>query len=121
MTLVLDAGALIEAEGGGERTLALIHGRPAGAQVVVPASVLAQVWRGGPQARLSRLLRGDVQVAALDEAAARAVGALLRASGTRDIADAQVVLVARQHKAAIVTSDPDDLRALDPKAKLHTL
>ena len=81
---------------------------------------MAQVWRGGPQHRLSKLLKA-VEVQPLDVAAARAVGTLLAATGTSDIVDAHVVLVARQHRAVILTSDPDDLRRLDPGATIHTL
>lgn len=121
MNVVLDAGALIDVERGGFATKSLLESRPRDGRVIVPAGVLAQVWRGGPQARLSQLLRGGVDVHALDEPAARAVGSLLRASGTSDVVDAHVVLVARQHRAVIVTSDPDDLRRLDPRAELHTL
>ena len=120
MTIVLDAGALIEAERGGGSTTALLDTRPRGERVVVPAGVLAQVWRGARQARLAKLLKA-VEVQPLDEAAARAVGTLLAATGTNDIVDAHVVLVARQHRAVILTSDPDGLRRLDPRATIHTL
>lgn len=121
MNLVLDAGGLIDVERGGFGTKSLIETRPPGSRLVVPAGVLAQVWRGGPQPRLSKLLRSGVEVQPLDRMAARAVGALLAASGTSDIVDAHVVLVARQHNAVIVTSDADDLHHLDPRAHLHTV
>jgi predicted nucleic acid-binding protein len=42
----------------------------------------------------------------------------LAASGTRDIVDAHVVVCARRSRQPIVTSDPDDLRRLDPAAVL---
>ena len=47
-----------------------------------------------------------------------ALGIILAASGTRDIVDAHVVLCARRAKQPIMTSDPDDLRRLDSKARL---
>jgi predicted nucleic acid-binding protein len=43
---------------------------------------------------------------------------LLAASRASDIVDAHVVICARRHGEAIVTSDPDDLRQLDPKTRL---
>jgi hypothetical protein len=42
------------------------------------------------------------------------VGRLLAASGTSDITDAHVVICARRSGQRVVTSDPGDLRALDP-------
>lgn len=58
-SIVLDAGALIEVERGGRRVLALVdEGLRAGSAIVVPAPVLAQVWRGGKrQALLARFRR----------------------------------------------------------------
>jgi predicted nucleic acid-binding protein len=52
----------------------------------------------------------------------RAVAAtLLAASGTADIADAHVVICARRAAQRIATSDPDDLRALDPSVDVVVL
>jgi len=39
---------------------------------------------------------------------------LLVASGTSDITDAHVVICARRADQPVVTSDPGDLRQLDP-------
>ena len=75
----------------------------------VPAGVLAQVWRGGPQAGLSRLLKG-CQVEPLVEEQARAVGQLAGLSGHDDTVDVAVVEGAVRRSDAVVTSDPDDLR-----------
>lgn len=122
MTLVLDAGALIDLEHRGDHALALLEvAKREGEAVIVPATVLAQVWRGGPQAEISRVLRTGVSVPPLDEPAARAVGALLGLTGTRDVVDGHVAVLARYHGAVIVTSDPDDLRRLDPRATLHVI
>jgi hypothetical protein len=49
------------------------------------------------------------------------MGRLLAASGTCDIADAHVVVCARRSGQPVVTSDPGDLRALDPALRLITL
>jgi predicted nucleic acid-binding protein len=46
------------------------------------------------------------------------VGRLLAASGTSDIVDAHVVICARRTGQQVVTSDPGDLRLLDPAVRL---
>jgi len=50
----------------------------------------------------------------LDRVDATAVGRLLAGSGTSDVVDAHVVHCARRRAQQVVTSDPDDLRRLDP-------
>ena len=61
-----------------QRMQALHHqALESGVVPVVPAGALAQVWRGGPQPMLSRLLAG-CRVEALDEPRARSAGAALR-------------------------------------------
>jgi hypothetical protein len=118
---VLDAGALIafERNDAAVRTLielAVKHG----AVLHAPAGVVAQVWRDGArQARLSRLLgSGYVRVQALDLPEAQASGALCGTSGKSDIVDASVVLLARRHRAKVVTSDVSDLKRIDPTLAL---
>jgi hypothetical protein len=87
---------------------------------VVPAGVVGQVWRAGRrQARLARFLRGDrLQVETLDDQRAREAGQLCGIKGTHDVVDASVVLCARRHGHRIVTSDPADIRRLDPTVAL---
>jgi hypothetical protein len=46
---------------------------------------------------------------------ATSVGRLLNASSTDDIVDAHVVVCARRAGQQVVTSDPDDVRRLDPQ------
>jgi predicted nucleic acid-binding protein len=120
--VTLDAGALVATERGDRRMTGLLAVALAeAAGVYLPAGVLAQVWRGGSrQARLARLLVDPaVEVVPLNEARARAAGALCGRAGTSDIVDASVVLCARERgNTAIITSDPDDLARLDPKARL---
>jgi predicted nucleic acid-binding protein len=53
------------------------------------------------------------EVVALDDYQARAAGQLCGLAGTSDVVDASVALVARQRGAAVVTSDPAELRRLD--------
>lgn len=116
MSLVLDAGALIAVERDDRATAALIDvARQDGREIVVPAGVVGQAWRGGSrQARLARLLSAhDVHVEPLTDVAARAAGVLCGAAGTSDVIDASVVLAARRHRATVISSDRDDLRILD--------
>lgn len=110
--LTYDAGALIAAERG-DRKLWTLHRRALERETppTVPAAVLAQVWRGGPQANLSRLLRGCV-VDDLDEAFARMCGVALAVSSTADVIDATVVVGAARRGDAVVTSDLGDLERL---------
>jgi len=87
-----------------------------GAEIIIPAGVLAQVWRGGSrQARLAALVGGPAtRVEALNEALAKAAGQLCGRRGTADVVDASVVLAARQAGGAVVTADVEDIRRLDP-------
>ena len=119
--LTLDAGALIAFERADRRiTLLLGLALRYRLEIVVPAGVVAQVWRDGRrQARLARLLGDDnVEVDVLDDQRARAAGQLCGVRRTTDIVDASVVLCARARKHRIVTSDPDGLAHLDPAASL---
>jgi len=115
---------LIKLERGDEFVRALVrraarHESP----LIIPSGVLGQVWRDGSrQARLAALLGNKVsKVEALDESTAKAAGALCGRAGTSDVIDASVVLAARLHKAVVVTSDPDDLRRLDPDIELAVI
>jgi hypothetical protein len=60
------------------------------------------------------LASGALAVRDLDREEAQASGVLCGRTATRDVVDASVVLLARRHGATVVTSDPDDLRRLDP-------
>ncbi len=116
MTLVLDAGALIAVERGDRATAALIEvARRQSRPIIVPAGVVAQVWRDGSrQARIARLLTASqVSVDALTDAVARAAGVLCGAAGTADVVDASVVIAARRHNATVISADRNDLRRLD--------
>ena len=115
--LSLDSGALIAIEAGQRRVLAVVdEALRGGVGVHVTAGVLAQVWRGGSaQARLSRVLNAHgVVIPALDAATARAVGVLSGRTRHTDVVDVHVVLHARAMGHLVMTSDPDDLRKVDP-------
>jgi hypothetical protein len=112
MNLVLDTGGLIGIERDDRRVAGLIElGRRAGASLVTVAPAVAQAWRGGArQARLARWLSMiDVRVTGLSEA--KAAGELLATSSTRDAVDALVALAVVPGDQ-LLTSDPEDLRAL---------
>ena len=119
MTLVYDTGALLAAERG-NRTMWAVHrrGLDRAGLAVVPAVVLGQAWRGGPQPQLSRLLKG-CGIESFDENAGRAAGRLLHDAGTSDVVDAHVVLTALRYRAAVFTSDPDDLERLAAGTKVR--
>ena len=95
----------------------------AGAPLVIPAGALAQAWRDGArQARMARLVHGlGTVVEPLNEPLAKAAGVLCGRSGTADVVDASVVLVAQRRKALVVTSDPADLRRLDPDLEVEAV
>jgi hypothetical protein len=84
---------------------------------MVPAGVLAQVWRDRRrQVLLAELLRQDgVDVFDLDEDRAKASGELCGRTHTSDVIDASVVVCAHlQRGSTVLTSDPADIRYLDP-------
>jgi hypothetical protein len=97
--------------------------RETGARVTIPATALAQaIRRPERQVRLARLARQPTtDVVPLDRVDATSVGRLLAASGTADIADAHVVICARRSEQHVATSDPGDLRRLDPAGQLVEL
>ncbi len=115
--VTLDTGALIAIERADRMMRALLdEAHAAGLPVDIPAGALAQAWRVGlRQARLARTVRlPNVTVPALDEPRAKAAGILCEQLGTSDAIDASVVLNPRQRGHTVITSDPSDLRRLDP-------
>ena len=119
--LTLDAGALIGVDRGSRELAVLLQrARQLELRLYVPVGALAQSWRNGRlQVRLARLLASpDVEVVSLDDASARAAGQLCGARHTSDVVDASVVLCARDRSTAVITSDVEDLRRLDPHLQL---
>lgn len=120
MTLVLDSGALLALERGDRKlwrrlkSAALTKSLP-----VTHGGVVGQVWRdGGPrQAQLAKALK-SMNIRPLDETLGRKVGALLADSGTKDVIDAALVLLADDGDE-IVTSDLGDIAVLTGRAELH--
>jgi rRNA-processing protein FCF1 len=125
MGITYDTGALVAAEANRVDIWALHRDalrheiRP-----VVPAAVLAQAWRGGPQHQLSRLLRG-CKIEPMTEQLAREAGAACGAARTSDVVDATVVISALSRGDLVVTSDPGDLAhladALNKPISLHAV
>lgn len=119
--VTFDAGGLIALDRNDRRVVVLLaRASEIGARVTVPATALAQAIRQpARQARLARLVRQPTtEIVPLNGPDATSVGVLLAASHTTDITDAHVVICARRARQAIVTSDPTDLRRLDPTAHL---
>ena len=116
--MTLDAGALIAVERHSDRMRALLRqALQRGVPVYVPAGVLAQVWRGAnrQQPVAALLAHRHVSVVCLDEAQAKAIGELCGRSATSDVVDASVVLCSRLTESTVISSDPADLRRLDPR------
>ena len=110
--ITYDTGALIAAERA-DKHMWKLHYRSLeqGLVPTVPAAVLAQGWRGGPQPLMSRLL-SKCRVVVLNEVQARAAGAACAAAGTSDIVDASVVVGATERGDTVATSDRADLERL---------
>jgi predicted nucleic acid-binding protein len=102
--LTYDTGALLAAERD-DRLMWSLH-RAAlarGLPPTVPAGVLGEAWRGGPQPQLSRLLKG-CRVEPLTETQAREVGALAARSGLSDTVDLAVAEGGLRRNQAVATS-----------------
>jgi len=119
--VTLDAGPLIGLDKNNRKVIALLaRAGELGVKVTVPSTALAQAIRHpARQVRLTRLVRqAATELVALDGSDATHVGILLARTGTRDIVDAHVVVCAKRRGQAILTSDSDDLRKLDPEVEL---
>jgi hypothetical protein len=123
--LTYDTGALVAAERDNRMMWSLHRASlDRGLPPSVPAGVLAEAWRGGPQANLSRLLKG-CDIEDLTKAQARAVGALAARSDHDDIVDVSVVEGALRRNQAVITSNSDHIRkvatAAEANITIHTV
>jgi len=112
MRYVLDAGALIAMERI-DRALArrLLVAQADNVPLITSSAVVAQVLRDpARQVALTRALRG-IKEEPLDEVAAQAIGPLLARTGSTDVVDAHLALLAGAGDE-IITSDPEDLARL---------
>jgi hypothetical protein len=123
--LVFDAGGLIALDRGDRAVGALLAvAAHDDVEAVTSSACIAQVWRDpARQARLTRALAGFLEWP-LDPACARRCGRLLARTGTSDIADAAVSLLARDGDL-VLTSDPEDigrlLNANGTTARVHSV
>ncbi|MEA2535115.1 MAG: hypothetical protein QOJ93_2926 [Actinomycetota bacterium] len=117
MSVVYDAGVLVAADRN-DRTVWADHRArlELGTVPLTTAPVVAQVSRSVRQVQLRRFLRGcDVVAFTADQA--HDVGALLRATGTADVVDAHLIVVAGPTGATVLTADDlSRLAAHVPKA-----
>lgn len=123
--VTLDTGALVALDRGSRRMIALLEQVLATQiRLYVPAGVVAQAWRDGrQQANVARLLRARAtEIVELDVYLAKRCGVLCGRTGTSDVIDASVVLVASTTRSdVILTSDPKDLLRLDPTAPVELI
>jgi predicted nucleic acid-binding protein len=119
--LVLDAAAfdrLVEGDGSIHVRAALEAASRLGRDVIVPAVVLAELYRGHQRSHeLDALLARErgISIRRTDRVLARLVGGLMSAAGvgTEHMVDAHVVAVAAEHGGGVcLTGDTDDLERL---------
>ncbi|MDP9388445.1 MAG: PIN domain-containing protein [Actinomycetota bacterium] len=113
--LILDAGAVIGLSRADVRArAALAAALEAGADVSVPAVVVAETVRDGPaDAPVNRVLKAVGGIDVADEAIARTAGRLLGSAGSAATVDAIVVATAIEAGGAVIlTGDAGDLGRL---------
>jgi predicted nucleic acid-binding protein len=125
--LILDAGAVIGLSRADVRArAALAAALEAGADVAVPAVVLAETVRDGPaDAPVNRVLKAVGGIDVADEAIGRTAGRLLGSAGSAATVDAIVVATAIEAGGAVIlTGDAGDLALLaadDPRVIIEPL
>ena len=106
--VTFDTGMLIALERRKSGALALLRAcQLSRAKITIPATVLAEWWRGKHSAMLET---GTLEP--LSPQLALQAGQLLAQAGGSNAVDATVVASAAQRGDLVVTGDPDDLRAL---------
>ena len=111
--LVLDAGAFVAVERSDRAMIARLRAAERnGLELRTSGAVVAQVWcsPSGRQAVLASLLR-SIDVRPVDLGLGQEAGLLLGRAGRGDAVDATVVALAGMGDR-VVTSGPDDIRAL---------
>jgi predicted nucleic acid-binding protein len=123
--IILDSGAIIASERNDPTLAAILKAaRKNRTPILVPATVVAETWRGPKtHARTAQLFGSVDGFPELNEPSARQVGSLLSLSKTAAIVDGNVVAVAiALRPAAVVTSDVKDVAHLLKSAKIpHAL
>ena len=119
--VVLDAGALIALDRRNATMLDLLRAALGGAaEITIPRTVIAQVWRGNKQANIARLLkaahaREAVVIDELTAERAKQIGVAIGRCSHPDIVDVHVALVAAERDHAVLTSDDGDITKIDPE------
>ena len=119
---VFDAGAFIALERRAPLLLGILEEALRGTvEVVLPRTVIAQVWRGNPrQANVGRLIsagrRRDSPVIIDELTAERAkeIGVTIGKTSHPDIVDVHVALIAAERGHAVLTSDDTDIAGVNP-------
>ena len=114
---VFDAGAFIALERRSAFMIGILNEALHGTiEVVLPRTVIAQVWRGTPrQANVGRLVsaglrRGSpVVIDELTAERAREIGVMIGQTLHPDMVDAHVALAAAERGHAVLTSDDADI------------
>jgi predicted nucleic acid-binding protein len=114
---VFDAGAFIALERRSAFMISILNEALHGSiEVVLPRTVIAQVWRGTPrQANVGRLVsaglrRGSpVVIDELTAERAREIGVRIGQTSHPDIVDVHVALAAAERGHAVLTSDDADI------------
>jgi hypothetical protein len=118
---VFDAGAFIALERRSAFMISILNEALHGTiEVVLPRTVIAQVWRGTPrQANVGRLVgaglrRGSpVVIDELTVERAREIGVKIGQTSHPDIVDVHVALAAAERGHAVLTSDDADIAKLN--------
>jgi hypothetical protein len=123
--IILDSGAITASERNDATMAAILKAARKGrTPILVPATVVAETWRGAStHARTAHLFGSVDGFPELNEQTAGRVGALLAISRTTEIVDGNVVAIAiALRPATIVTSDVNDITHLLQTAKIsHAL
>lgn len=125
--LVLDAEGLTKLAAGNSRAVSFVmDAHEFHAPVVLAASTLAEVLRGGPRDASVHRVLGRIAVTPINKASARAAGELLGRtglSGHRHALDALVAVVAltQPRPVVLLTSDTEDMTRLteEPACPRH--
>ena len=112
--IALDSGAVIALARGKRTARALLHeASSGGAQFFIPAPVLTEILRGGPQDAAVNHVVKVYEVLPTGERAARLAGAMLRDHPPTLAMDALISATALHHGAdAIWTQDAEDHESL---------
>ncbi|MFO0685800.1 MAG: PIN domain-containing protein [Sandaracinus sp.] len=96
--------------------------RPPGRRSGPPRRWSRRSGEGGAGAQVAvGLVLQRTDIVPLDASVARVIGRMLARSRTSDPIDAHVVLLARERGWPVLTSDPDDLLAIDPTIVVETV